>query len=286
MKVRRVGRRILFATDLSESSAQAASWLRWLSGHFGWEAYIIYVLNYIPFGISAEEIAKERSKATERLDKFIRKHRLNQKAFSPVLLIGDTSVALNKFIDKHDISLIVLGSQAAGIKRLLAGSMSEELLRSANCPVLTVGPCVKRLRGSASIKRVLFPTNLARRSGSVLKKLRFLFKGIPGCKLTLAHFLRTENSAVVERAKNRKQVETKLRYLVPHELKDRISDIVVETFPPTEGILELSRELRADLVILAVRDAGPLTRAATHNPKSITPLIIQSSTCPVLTIRV
>jgi nucleotide-binding universal stress UspA family protein len=276
----------LFATDPSENSAHAASWLRWFSSHYGSKAYILYVLNFIPFGISEEQIANERNAAAGRFDRFIRKHRLNQKAFTPVLLVGDTSVALSEFIDKHDISLVILGSRASGINRFLGGSVSEELLRSVNCPVLTLGRRAKSPRRSIAFRHVIFATNLARPSRSVLKNLEFVFKGRPRCGLTLAHFLPNESESIVARHRTRRNFQAKLMDLVPDKFRGRIEEVVVEACSPVKGILELVKSVKADLVILAVRDAGEFTRAATHSLGSITPQIIQAARCPVLTHRV
>jgi nucleotide-binding universal stress UspA family protein len=286
MKVRKTLGSILFATDLTENSAHAASWLRWFSNHYGSKAYIVYVLNFIPFGISAEQIANERNAAAGKFDRFIRKHRLNQKAFTPMLLVGDTSVALEEFIDKQKITLVILGSRAIGLNRLLKGSVSEELIRSLDCPVLTVGPHAKPPRSSIGIRRAIFATNLAKKSGLALTNLEFLFKVSPRCGLTLAHFLPNESNSVVKRDSVRREFQAKLMGLVPDNLRRRIERVIVEASSPVKGILELVKGVNADLVILAVRDAGEFTRAATHSPGSITPQIIQSASCPVLTLRV
>lgn len=285
MKERKTLGNILFATDLSEESAHAIDWLRWFCRHYASSVYVVYVLNLFPFGLSAEEIAEARSIAAKRFDRFIRKHHLNQKAFTPMLMVGDTAVSVTEFVDKHEIALVVLGSRAIGLNRLLRGSISEEVFRSVDCPVLTVGPRAKSPRSAVGIKQVLFPTQLTKQSGSVLTHFDFLFKSNPRCGLALAHFLPKESRSVVDRHKTRKELQAKLIDLVPPGLRDQIDDVVVERCSPVKGIHEFAERYRADLVILAVRDAGLFTRAATHRPRSITHQIIQSATCPVLTIR-
>ena len=286
MKERKRLGNILFATDLSEDSAHAIDWLQWFCGYYGSTAYIVYVLNLFLFGLSAEEIAQTRSIASKRFDRFVRKYRLNQKAFTQKLILGDAAVAVTEFVGKHDIALVVLGSRAIWLNRFLRGSISEEVFRSVDCPVLTVGPLAKSPRSSVGISRVLFATNMAKQSGSVLTYCEFLFKGNPHSGIALAHFLPKESKSVFERHKTRKLLQAKLINLVPEEMRCQIDDVVVESCSPVKGILEFSADGRADVIILAVKDAGPLTRAATHRPRSITHQIIQSATCPVLTIRV
>jgi len=286
MKERKKLGNILFATDLSENSARAIGWLRSFCNNFGSSVDIVYVLNQFPFSLSAEETAKARSVASRQFDGFVRKHHLNQKPFARKLIVGDTAVAVSEFVGKHDISLVVLGSQAIGLNRLLQGSISEEMFRSVDCPVLTVGPRAKSPRGQDGIPHVLFATNSEKQSGSVFPHFEFLFKGNSRPELALAHFLGKESKSVVERHKTRKRLLGKLINLVPEEVRSQIDDVVVESRSPVNGILGFSREGRFDLVVLGVKDAGPFTRAATHRPRAITHQIIQHATCPVLTIRV
>ncbi|MGC1942513.1 MAG: universal stress protein [Candidatus Acidiferrales bacterium] len=286
MKERKHLGNILFATNLSEDSARAIDWLRWFGRHYGSTVCVVHVLDLLSFGLSVEEVAHARSMASKRLDRFVRKYRLNQKPFAQKLIVGDAAVAVTEFVGKHDISLIVLGSQAIGLNRLLQGSISEEVLRRVNCPVFTVGPRAKSPRRPVAISHVLFATNLAKQSGSVFTHCEFLFKGNPHCGLALAHFLPKESKSAFERHKTRKRLRGKLIKLVPEEVRRQIEDVVVESCSPVKGILEFSKEGRFDLVVLGVKDAGPFTRAATHRPRSITHQIIQYATCPVLTIRV
>jgi nucleotide-binding universal stress UspA family protein len=276
---------ILFATDLSEQSARAIEWLRWFCSHYHSTAYVLHVLNLSVIGLSAEEIARARSIAERRFDRFIRKHKLKQKPFTSVLAIGDAAQVVTEFVDNCRITLVVLGSRAVGFNRVLHGSISEEVVRSADCPVVTVGPRAKSPR-SLGIRRVLFATNLVRGATSVLSRLQFLFGGSVGAEITLAHFLPKESKSLVERHEIRERSRSKLIETVPLEMRNRISNVAVESSSPVKGILEFSKEQNIDLIVLGVREAGPFTRAATHRPLTITHQIVRSATCPVLTIRI
>jgi nucleotide-binding universal stress UspA family protein len=227
-----------------------------------------------------------RSVAAEQFDRFVRKHRLTQEPFTRKHIVGDPAVAVTEFVANHDIALVVLGSRAMGLNRLLGGSISEEVFRSVACPVLIVGPRAKAPRRTGKISRVFSRTDLVRQSRPVLTHFDVLFKGNPPPELALAHFLPKESTSAVKRHKTRKSLRAKLINLVPNELRPQINDVVVESCSPVKGILEFSTEECADVVILAVKDAGPLTRAATHRPRSITHQIIESAACPVFTIRV
>lgn len=54
-------------------------------------------------------------------------------------LAGGPSSAIVQYADENDIDLIVMGTHGrSGVQRYLLGSVAEEVVRNANCPVLTV----------------------------------------------------------------------------------------------------------------------------------------------------
>jgi len=55
------------------------------------------------------------------------------------LITGKPATEIVNFADKNDIDLIVMGTHGRrGLGRLLMGSVSEAVVRRANCPVLTL----------------------------------------------------------------------------------------------------------------------------------------------------
>jgi uncharacterized protein YjbI with pentapeptide repeats len=75
-------------------------------------------------------------------------------------------------VAEHHIALVVLGSRATGLNRFFRGSVSEEVFRSVNCPVVVVGPRATTPRRTFGKRHALFATNLAKKSESVLIRLR------------------------------------------------------------------------------------------------------------------
>ena len=71
-----------------------------------------------------------------------------------------------RFIEEKSIDLIVLGTHGRrGLKKLVLGSVAEQVFRRAPCPVLTVGPhTAQRGNAQASIATILFATDFS--SGS------------------------------------------------------------------------------------------------------------------------
>jgi len=278
-------RTVLFATDLSEESARATKWLRWLSTRHHSKIFVLYVLNLLLAGMSQEELEKEKRAANQQFSDFLRKHQLNRSQFDAGLLVGDPAELVTKFVKIHGIRLLVLGSQATGVNRLIKGSVSEEIFRSVDCPVLVLGPNARRGPASIHPRRLLFATDLTETEPFAWRRLENLIKEDPSCEIMIVHFLPTAAQSVVERYSVRKSLQLQLIESVPSSLRNRITDVVVEHCAPVEGVLEFARDYGADLIVLEVRDAGPFTRAATHRPDSIIHQVISSAPCPVVTIR-
>jgi len=59
--------------------------------------------------------------------------------FEHKLLVGDPASAIVEAAEEENVDLIVLGTHGrTGLTRLLMGSVAENVVRKAKCPVLTV----------------------------------------------------------------------------------------------------------------------------------------------------
>jgi nucleotide-binding universal stress UspA family protein len=275
---------ILFATDLSRESEHAVDWVRWLRNTFKARLAVVYVLDVLPYGIEKEELARRKEEAANRLSKFARAHRLSPDAES-VLLGADVAVALKQFTEENQTDLVVLGSRATGINRLFLGSISEEMFRTLDTPVMTVGPKVTSAPKAARLQRILFASDLSKQSAAAMDLLPMLLAGPSPAGITMAHFMPPGKGPAVERYRARAKVEQDLLELVPEKFRDNVADIVAEPSTPAEGTVEFTRDHGADMILLGVRAGGPFTRAATHGRPSITHQIIRSAPCPVITVR-
>jgi nucleotide-binding universal stress UspA family protein len=276
-------RSILFATDLSKESEHAIPWVRWFRCQYRADVCVLHVLDSLQVG--GHEFAKQKEQADQQLRRFIRTHHMDRKGIKPVLLAGDVVVSIEKFVTSNGIDLVVLGSRSTGLNRLFLGSISEEIFRSMNCPVLTVGPGVTSQGTTAALKRILFATDLDKRATAGLTAVQTFIGENPSARLTIAHFVQREPKALVERHETRKKLCAEIIKLVPVALRNRITDIVIEPSSPAEGIIQFAKEQKVDLILLCVRSGGSYLRAATHGRPSITHRVIRSAACPVLTIR-
>jgi nucleotide-binding universal stress UspA family protein len=58
---------------------------------------------------------------------------------TPFIRVGNPVEQINLFVDENNVDLIVMGTHGhTGIRALIAGSVTEKVVRSAKVPVLTV----------------------------------------------------------------------------------------------------------------------------------------------------
>lgn len=63
------------------------------------------------------------------------------------LATGNPAERIRAYCRKHHVDLLVVGTQGrGGLSRTILGSVADELVRKAHCPVLTINPSVERRR--------------------------------------------------------------------------------------------------------------------------------------------
>ena len=138
---------VLLATDFSDSSELALRCASAQAQAIGGGLLIVYV---IPIRVADGEgmlhagvEAEDRGLVQQRL------HAVVPEGFSgPVehlLEEGDPAEVLVRLATERQVELIVLGTHGrTGLARLLMGSVAEQVVRRAPCPVLTVkSPAVR-----------------------------------------------------------------------------------------------------------------------------------------------
>ena len=280
---------ILFATDFSPSSQAALPYVLGLAHHFDSKVIAVHAVPVEPLvGITpappAPAIDLEWQDAKEGMQTF-----QNTQAFAGVrhefiLERGDPMRVISDLIEHEAVDLVVMGTHGRkGFRKLFAGSVAEEIFRTATCPILTVGPGAEA--GSPQNWKpnlVLFATEFS--SGS-LHALPFA--------LSLAE----ENQAELlllhvvplvpweQQAEMAQGYEQRLRKLIPEDAAHPGKINVVVRFDlAAPGILAVAKEKQADLVVLGVHRAA-LPRLDSHVPWSTAYEVISSAHCPVLTVR-
>ena len=149
--------RILVPTDFSAPSDAALATAKDLAAQFGASLHVVHVLEdpyaiaaysadalgYLPPGIK-ESWQREAEKRFETL--LTPAERARFKVTTTVLFSGSAAKEIVEHAQSNNIDLIVMGTHGrGGVAHLLLGSVTERVVRTALCPVLT-------MRGTATVR--------------------------------------------------------------------------------------------------------------------------------------
>ena len=155
---------ILLATDFSPASEAALLHALKIARQYESKLYIAHVISVeVMYLVAPERTATIREQAQQFAQQNM-EHFLNvvsQAGVSCQPLVGDGVIwdVLQDMIRENQIDLVVLGTHGRrGLRKLLLGSVAEEVFRLAPCPVLTVGPKTLEMRSTnVELSHVLYP---------------------------------------------------------------------------------------------------------------------------------
>jgi universal stress protein A len=135
--------RILFPTDFSDQSVAALDFASDLAASFGAKLHIVYVddltslIAKSPYVYPSFLTVTDRTAVKAQLKSVL--PTIANVAFVHHFMEGEPSAGICALAEKERIDLIVMSSHGrSGLSRLLLGSVAENVLRHAVCPVLIV----------------------------------------------------------------------------------------------------------------------------------------------------
>ena len=187
---------------------------------------------------------------------------------------GPVVDALAGYAHRNDVDLIVMRSHArGGIKRVWFGSVADALIRASGIPVLVVRPpsVATALENGMHLKRILVPLDGSVLAESALDPAVRLAK-IEHASITLLRVVTAWKQAepgALQSAigpASATEVSEAQRYLDsilawPDTGSLRVTRRVVISSDPAATILQISRDIEADLISIATRGRGALKRA-------------------------
>jgi nucleotide-binding universal stress UspA family protein len=214
---------------------------------------------------------------------------------------GQVWKTLAGIIDENQIDLVVVGTHGrTGLGKLLLGSVAEDILRHAPCPVLTVGPKVSgraKLPVSAhghdvfsrdlvpielELRQIVFATNFAHDSLRIAQAAVSLAREFRA-RLTLLHVIE-DYSQLGRRPDLIEDKVCRLQSLVPNDAALQYPpETVLEFGSAAERILKVASDREADMIVLGARASAQA--ASTHLSWSTAHYVIAQAHCPVLTVR-
>lgn len=293
-------RRILFPTDFSMASDAALStachWARKLDA----ELHLLHALETIRPDLYAAGLDGADSGAlATRIEQEARREleaRRRMAANHGAKVIVANAEGLNAapvildYAKSRDIDLIAMSTHGRrGVRRLLLGSVAEEVVQRSTCPVLTIAGDQRSY--PLSPKRILVAVDLSEQSrapAAYAKHLAALF----GAELDLLHVIVSQpvptyydglaaadlvfDSPLLERE------ATKALEALRDEAPGPNGSVVVTHGLPSEQILSFATVHHNDLIVLA---SHGLTGFSHLLLGSVAEKVVRLATCPVLTLK-
>ncbi len=217
--------------------------------------------------------------------------------WQPLISVGPTVSEISRLVEEKNIDLVIAASHGrSGLKRLVLGSVTEELMRTLSCPLLVMrGP----QQSNKQIEPIAFRLNKIMvgcdfSSDSTLA-LRYAlsFAQEFEAELHLVHVI--EPSAYQNVSKTVKDAEKRYQDELKELLGKKLDNLVPEEarnwcFPKTalldgradEKIVDYAGQNSIDLIALGVRGHGLVE---TLFLGSTTDRVARQAPCPVLSVR-
>jgi nucleotide-binding universal stress UspA family protein len=190
--------------------------------------------------------------------------------------------------------LIVMGTRGrTGIKRLFAGSVAEQVLRTAPCPVMVVPPHDAVPTATVCFKHILCAVDFSDSSLAALRWALSLAEEADA-HLWLLHTIEVPPELRVSTAVNDEEIDelnasaradalSRLRSLIPEETAAFCSiETATAAGEAAHAILTFAADHGADLIVMGAQGHGALDRFVFG---SKTRDVIGGAACPVLTVR-
>jgi nucleotide-binding universal stress UspA family protein len=289
---------ILCPIDFSEFSVSAYQHALSLAEHYQAKLVAQHIVEMwrhpsADFAASAglyEEYSQAlRESGNKQLQEFVENHTHDDIQPELVVQIGVAADSIVSFAQLQKADVIVMGTHGRrGFDRLMLGSVTDRVMRTASCPVLAAS---KPAHGSVAagkerghvhhLSRILFCADFSENSE---RALRYAISATAeyDAELTLLHVLEGVPSPA-ETEEATAAAADRLDKLIPPEGRKSLKiRTAVRTGKPYPQIIQLAMEAQIDLVIMGVRGRGALDVAVFG---STTYRVMQLGSCPVLAVH-
>lgn len=293
--------RVLFATDFSEHAEKALAHALWYAREFGAELHMLHALvlhgadpanpdlafpDLEGAGEQIREWARARMReVSERIDDEVPVVRATRRGIAP-------APAILEYAREEDVDLVVMATHGRrGIRRLLMGSVAEEVVRTAARPVLTVRPDAGAEHGDPP-RRILVPVDFSEHSDRALRYGAALCERT-GAELHAVHAVseRYFPDAYFAEAAEIQAMAAAAEERVPEALHRNVHEVLgedadvrtrIEAGSPAQAVSEYAEEEDVDLVVISSHGRTGLERVLMG---SVAEGVIRRAPCPVLTVK-
>lgn len=169
MSERLIPQRILVPTDFSDFAGSALDYAVHLAERFGAKLTVAFADEFVPpidfieapASFYLDTLPETKRAVEDRLTQYVAEHVPAGLPCTAKVVVGAPVAAISGLAQSEDADLIVMGTHGRrGWRRLLLGSVTENVLRKVNRPVLTIRPAeVSRRIRPGVVERILCAVN-------------------------------------------------------------------------------------------------------------------------------
>ena len=292
---------IMCLTDLSEYSNQTIDYGIALAKEFESRLYLCHVVDIPSMALYAEahidpmeQQNRIISQAEATLGNLTRGEDID---WQPLITVGPTVSEISRLVEEKNIDLAISTSHGrSGLKRLVLGSVTEELMRTISCPILVMRGLEKSRKLPEPVvfrlKKIMVGCDFSSDSTLALR-YALSFAQEFEAELHLVHVMepmayQNLSKTLTDTEKGyqnelKKLIGKKLDNLVPEDAKNWCSPkTALLDGRADEKIVEYAEQNHIDLISLGVRGHGLVE---TLFLGSTTDRVARQAPCPVLSVR-
>lgn len=295
-------KQILFPTDFSTCANQAMAYTLELARRFGAKLHVLHAMDLgSDDPLNASYYLHDRSKVRELMKKAanklittaLEKHDIEELSIHRVCKWGtNPGRVILEYAAERDIDIIVLGTHGhRGLQRVFLGSVAEQVVRRARCPVITIREQLDRLP-RVDLRNILVPTDFSDHSLHALLHAKHLAAST-GARLQVLHVTDPAVYHVLYHPTPGSLDETKDRLAIDATEKlmqlkretggpDVNAEIYVESGHTVRSIVNFANNRKTDLIVLGSHGR---TGAKHFLLGSVAEKVVRHALCPVLTVK-
>ncbi|KPJ78919.1 MAG: hypothetical protein AMJ54_01305 [Deltaproteobacteria bacterium SG8_13] len=292
-------RRIVCATDLSDLSNQAVHYGSSLAARFEAVLILCHVIDLPVVSVHGaayvypqDYVEGLKEDALQKLDALVKGRKVNWR---PAVIAGPVASTLCNLADSEKADLVIAATHGrSGLKRWILGSVTERLMRTVPCPLMSITPFAGKsdpvLSEPVQFKNILVGCDFSEDSAAALESAISLAQEYQA-RLHLVHVLEPVayrevllSPGVMDRVRvnlNAKLTE-QLQALVPEEV-DNWCEVKTNCLAgkPYEELIKYATIHAIDLIVLGIRGRSLVDSMLLG---ATTDRVVRKSRCPVLSV--
>lgn len=208
-------------------------------------------------------------KNKQRLQELVSRYGAGDVRITPYMQIGPVQEVVDKFMDTHQISLIVMGTSGENtFEEFFVGNHTEQIVRIARVPVISV----KETDRPVEVRNIVLATDMNEDAFAGLSHVKRLAEKLRAH----LHLVYVTKSGKVEQGRADVEAYARRSGLTNFTL-GAIEDSDVE-----DGIKRYAAKIGADLIAVITRGRDGLSAVVSH---SVAEDVIREASVPVLTVN-